>query len=135
MASPRRKQVRDRAGDCCEYCQLPQLGYDFSFHIDHVIARQHGGRTEAENLALACASCNRHKGPNIAGVDPVTRKLSALFHPRRERWQDHFEWQGLKAIGKTPTGRVTVQVLSMNNRDWINIRRALFAEGLFPPNL
>jgi hypothetical protein len=50
------------------------------FHIDHVIARQHGGATEFESLALACIHCNRFKGPNVAGVDPSSGDIVRLFN-------------------------------------------------------
>jgi 5-methylcytosine-specific restriction endonuclease McrA len=46
--------VWQRARLCCEYCRLPQLYSLLPFEIDHVIAKKHGGRTVAENLALAC---------------------------------------------------------------------------------
>ena len=68
--------VRERAHDRCEYCHLPASVYPLPFHVDHIVARQHGGQNVLENLALACLHCNRHKGPNIAGVDPVTKKLT-----------------------------------------------------------
>lgn len=51
------------------------------FHVDHVIAEKHRGETVLENLAWACFSCNMHKGPNIAGIDPVTGETVRLFRP------------------------------------------------------
>jgi 5-methylcytosine-specific restriction endonuclease McrA len=45
-----------------------------AIQIDHIIARQHGSRTELDNLALACVHCNRFKGPNVAGLDPDTNE-------------------------------------------------------------
>jgi hypothetical protein len=71
--------VWDRAGSACEYCLIPQAFYPAPFEIDHIIARQHQGLTRAGNLALSCIHCNSHKGPNIAGRDPVTRKLTPLL--------------------------------------------------------
>src|SRR5580692_12396034 len=41
------------------------------FHIEHIIARQHGGSTGLDNLAFACWTCNLKKGPNLSGIDPV----------------------------------------------------------------
>src|SRR5437588_8364771 len=70
------ERVRRRAHDRCEYCQLPQAVSSTRFQIDHVIAEQHGGRTVAANLALACLADNNHKGPNLAGIDPKTGKRS-----------------------------------------------------------
>ena len=46
--------VRRRAGECCEYCRLPQSHSAIPFEINHVIARKHGGPTADGNLALAC---------------------------------------------------------------------------------
>jgi 5-methylcytosine-specific restriction endonuclease McrA len=77
-------EVRRRAGDYCEYCKFPQVAFRPHFQIDHIIARQHGGMTLPDNLALACARCNLHKGPNIAGLDPRTGQLTSLFHSRRD---------------------------------------------------
>ena len=53
-----RKQVSERAQDCCEYCLIPEMAVLFAHQVDHIIAEKHGGLTEAENLALACAICN-----------------------------------------------------------------------------
>ncbi len=93
-------------------------------HIDHVIARQHGGGSDLENLALACLHCNRHKGPNIAGRHPVTGELVRLFNPRSDLWSNHFEWVGLQLAGKTDVGWVTIQVLAINAPEVVELRRA-----------
>jgi HNH endonuclease len=89
------RKVRERAGNACEYGRMPQRYYrTVPFPIDHIIARQHGGATRLGNLALSCLHDNSHKGPNIAGVDPLTRKLTKLFNPRRHKWERHFRWDG-----------------------------------------
>ena len=75
-------QVRQLAGNRCDYCHMPAEFDPLPFQFDHVIARQHGGLTVLENSAWSCLHCNKHKGPNIAGLEPVTGKLVALFHPR-----------------------------------------------------
>jgi hypothetical protein len=64
--------VRERAHQCCEYCRMPQFYDELPFEFDHVVAEQHGGKTVASNLALACFADNHHKGPNLAGIDPKT---------------------------------------------------------------
>ena len=110
-----RRLVRTRAGDRCEYCGLRQEADPFfRFHIEHVIARQHGGPTEAENLALSCHHCNLHKGPNLSGIDPETGATVALFNPRVQRWEEHFALRASVVMGLTETGRATVEVLAMN---------------------
>jgi hypothetical protein len=95
---------------------------------DHIIARQHGGLTVLENLALSCLHCNRHKGPDIAGRDAATGEIVRLFHPRQDRWTDHFEWAGAALVGRTTILRVTIQVLAMNAPDVLAVRGALIRE-------
>jgi 5-methylcytosine-specific restriction endonuclease McrA len=76
-----RRLVRERAGECCEYCLIPEA-MTWALHtIDHIIAEKHGGTTAAENLALACTLCNSRKGFTPA------RKFRMLLHtnPTRER--------------------------------------------------
>jgi 5-methylcytosine-specific restriction endonuclease McrA len=127
------RRVRERAKGVCEYCRLPQADYPLPFDIDHIIAEQHRGKTQLNNLCQACPRCNRNKGPNISGIDDPTRKLTPLFNPRRDRWADHFAWRGPRLRGRTPVGRVTVQLLGMNDPQVVKLRRELIAEGKFPP--
>jgi hypothetical protein len=108
---------------------MPASGYLGSFHADHIVARQHGGESGLENLALACLHCNQHKGPNIAGRNTETGEVVELFHPRRDRWGDHFEWNGADLIGKTAVGRATIQVLAINDPGFRAVRIALRDEG------
>jgi hypothetical protein len=114
---------------------MPQSRYPtVPFPIDHVIARQHGGTTTMDNLALSCLHDNVHKGPNIAGIDPVTRRITRLFNPRRDRWHRHFSWKGALLLGKTAVGRTTIIVLAMNHPDAVAVRQSLIEERLFPPS-
>jgi hypothetical protein len=128
-------EVRARAGFRCEYCQLPDSIYPWPFEIEYVVAQQHGGPTVPGNLAYACLHCNRHKGPNLAGIDwqKSRTKLVRLYHPRRHRWAYHFAWDGPRLAGRTAIGRVTVAVLAMNDPIRVALREQLFAEGVFPP--
>jgi 5-methylcytosine-specific restriction endonuclease McrA len=54
MASSLDRLVWSRARATCEYCRMPQTLDPLPFEVDHVIARQHGGKNRADNLALAC---------------------------------------------------------------------------------
>jgi hypothetical protein len=105
------------------------------FEVEHVIPRQHGGTDALGNLAYACLHCNRHKGPNLAGLDRAGRrpKLVGLFHPRRHRWPRHFAVAGPRLRGRTPVGRVTVDVLRMNAPLMVAVRAELIQDGLYPP--
>jgi len=123
MDSAVRELVRGRAKDRCEYCRLPQSAVLFApFHVEHVVARQHGGGDEPSNLAFACDRCNLHKGPNLTAIDPETGEIVPLFHPRRDSWQDHFRWENAEIVGRTPTGRATVRLLNMNAKRRLQLR-------------
>ena len=124
------QSVLQRAGNRCEYCRLPQLYSGLRFHIEHIIARQHGGSDDSENLALACPECNYHKGTNLAGIDPDTGQLIPLFNPRKEKWQDHFSQVEATVVGKTPTGRTTAWLLEMNSGNRLALRKSLLRLGL-----
>ena len=124
--------VRDRAKERCEYCHFPEIYAELPFQIDHIVARQHGGTTELENLALACCFCNRYKGPNLSGIDPLTGKVIPLFNPRTQRWGQHFQWDGATLTSRTPTGRATIRTLKLNRPDAVAVRAALIAQRLYP---
>ncbi len=132
VSVPLRRQIRDRAGDKCEYCQMPQEYYRSPFQPDHIIAEVHGGPTEASNLAWACFHCNLQKGTNLGGIDSKTGKKAWLFNPRRMKWERHFRWVGPILHGRTPIGRATVAVLKINDADYVQTRAALIEENVFP---
>lgn len=130
MEAALEQQVWARAARRCEYCHVPQSVYLTPFQIDHVIALKHAGPTATENLALACFHCNLHKGPNIAGIDPTTSKLTRLFHPRQDDWMNHFALNRNGTIeGTTDVGRTTVAVLNMNEPIVVTVRAFLIDEG------
>jgi hypothetical protein len=95
-----------RAQESCEYC-LVHADYDavLVHEIDHLIAEKHGGATEADNLAYACAQCNRFKGSDIATFDPQTGQIVPLFNPHTQSWQDHFRHDGAVVIALSPFGK------------------------------
>lgn len=124
--------VWQRANSRCEYCQMPQALDPIRFEIDHIIAKKHGGLTSEDNLALSCFHCNSHKGPNIAGFDPLTGELVRLFHPRRDRWTEHFGWESAELRGLTDIGRTTIRVLVINHPELVVLRLSLIDEGIFP---
>ena len=125
--------IWERAKGWCEYCQMPQAFDDASFEIDHVIARKHHGLTVAGNLCLSCFYCNSFKGSDVAGREAKSRKLTPLFNPRRNKWATHFRWQEAYLLGRTPTGRVTIALLHINDDYRVELREELIAAGLFPP--
>ena len=102
--------VRDRAGERCEYCQRTQAESPMAkLQVEHILPIKHG---------------NLHKGPNLTGIDPQTDAVVELFHPRRQRWDDHFAWEGCRIAGQTAVGRTTVRVLELNSTERLKFRLA-----------
>lgn len=121
-----RDLVRKRAEHRCEYCRRHQRHSPLTPHqIEHIVPKKHGGSEQLDNLALACLSCNLHKGPNLAGLDPQSGRLTELFNPRVQYWAEHFDLEGAMLIGLTPIGRATVAVLNMNADQLVSLRTAL----------
>jgi hypothetical protein len=128
MNAALRAFVRERAGRRCEYCRLHEDDSDYlSFHVEHVVARQHGGTDDPDILCFACAECNRAKGPNVAGL--FGGKVYRLFNPRKQSWQRHFRWENTILVGKTFSGKVTVKVLNINAPSRVMLRDNLLLEG------
>jgi len=120
-----RQLVQDRAAGVCEYCHFPEA-YSFNpFQVDHIIAEKHDGPTVEGNLAWSCFYCNTYKGPNIAGWISEEDAIVRLYHPRKDRWADHFRWSDATLLGKTSVGSVTIKVLRINHPDSLAIRRML----------
>ena len=130
-----RQLVYQRANGCCEYCLISEAVTFADHEIDHIIAQKHGGPTAAANLALSCVLCNKHKGSDIASLDPATGAIVSLFHPRRDRWGEHFQLNGAQFIPLTPTGRATVRLLQLNHPNrFVERERLLVAGTLRVPN-
>ncbi len=130
-----KEEVARRAHDCCEYCRGQARFALESLSVEHIIPKSRGGKTALENLALACQGCNNHKYNKTSHCDPVTNEMTPLFHPRTQRWSDHFAWTDDFAlvIGLTSVGRATVEALRLNRPEVVNLRRVLFQAGEHPP--
>jgi hypothetical protein len=127
------QQIRDRAGDRCEYCRMHQSLQGATFHIEHIIPRSRGGLTLLDNLALACPSCNLAKSDRIDAVDADSGQPVSLFDPRQHSWSEHFRFRGTTIEPLTAIGRATVGVLDLNHPRREQIREAESRFGLFPP--
>lgn len=127
-----RREIRERARECCEYCLIAETETIFPHEPDHLIALKHGGRTVSQNLALACYDCNRFKGADIASIDVVTGALVGLFNPRTQRWSQHFRIEQGSIGPLTATGRVTEALLRLNLPARVQIREQLAARGRYP---
>jgi HNH endonuclease len=127
MDGSARNLVRQRADNRCEYCLLHQEYSHLAHHIEHIVAKQHGGSGDLDNLALACHRCNLSKGPNLTGLDRESGRIVPLFHPRRDRWAEHFAWRGPRIEGLTAIGRATVLVLAMDDARRLDLRTEIVA--------
>jgi hypothetical protein len=127
-----RRFVKRRARFRCEYCRIRA----WPLTVDHIIPRSAwrgspppaGDPDDPDNLAAACWECNvLGKHAQTHGVDPFSGRVVPLFHPRRDRWRDHFEWSGdyLLLKGKTSTGWATIRALGLNGARYRAQRRLL----------
>jgi hypothetical protein len=136
LTARQKQAVINRAGGCCEYCRSPVRYSPSPFAVEHIIPRSQGGKTVLDNVAFSCQGCNNHKYARTHGVDPVTDREVPLYHPRKQRWRDHFSWNDDYQLidGLTPTGRATVETLQLNREELVNLRRLLHAAGEHPPS-
>lgn len=133
--NPNYPLVAERAGHRCEYCHAPEAVFNVPFEVEHVISRAKEGLDEPANWALACRSCNLNKSDHLNGVDPVTQEQVRLFHPRQDKWADHFAVEPLAPFnlqGRTSIARATIERLRMNSRLQLAARAQWVALHLFP---
>ncbi|WP_066381115.1 MULTISPECIES: HNH endonuclease [unclassified Anabaena] len=127
-----RKLVIERASGRCEYCLINQKFSIYSHEVDHIIAVKHGGETTADNLALSCLSCNRHKGSDFATIDPINQEIIPLFNPRSQVWDEHFYIEGARILGKTQVAQGTARLLQFNVPSRVLQRQVLMSQGQYP---
>lgn len=129
------KLVLVRASNRCEYCKTSAEFATQSFTIEHIFPSSKGGLSKEDNLAFACGGCNSHKSDRTEALDPLSESIVALFNPRQDNWNDHFDWSEdfTEIIGKTPTGRATIDALKLNRRGLKNLRLALVHYKKHPP--
>ena len=129
-----RQQVAERANFCCEYC-LSFEGHSFlKFQIEHIISIKHGGLTNIDNLAYSCFYCNNNKGTDL-GTILKKEKLIRFYHPRKDKWLDHFELSEHIIQSKTVIAEATIKILKLNDSERLTERLAFIEAGFFPhPN-
>jgi hypothetical protein len=130
-----RRRIVALFGGRCAYCRSPLFLFPGSEHIEHIFPRASGGLTDEENLCLACSRCNLRKGSRTNAFDRSTRKTVALFHPRRQRWTEHFRWSHnfSRINGRSASGRATVDCLRLNDAQFIRARKRWLLAGWHPP--
>jgi len=135
VSAGQRRTVIERARGCCEYCLSQMRFATESFSVEHILPRSRGGKTTVANLGLACFGCNGHKYTKIEAVDPVDGHRVSLYHPREQKWHDHFCWNEnyTVIVGLTAVGRATVEALQLNRDGLVNLRSVLYEMGEHPP--
>jgi len=131
-----KNKVVERAQGTCEYCQSQARFATQAFSMEHIIPQSKGGQTSLDNLALACQGCNNHKYNKTEAADPITGEFAPLYHPRQQKWSEHFSWNEdfTLIIGITTIGRVTVDALRVNREGLVNLRRVLYMVSEHPPS-
>ncbi len=130
-----KQSVADRANRICEYCRSPEQFSSSKFSVEHIVPVHLSGTNELDNLAFACQGCNNIKFIKTTGIDPETKAIVSLFHPRQHIWTTHFAWDDsiLKVLGLTPIGRATIDAINLNRTEVCNLRSLLFLIGEHPP--
>jgi HNH endonuclease len=131
-----RRRIARQGRYRCGYCLSSEKIIGMTMTIDHLIPESLGGPTEEENLWLACSACNGRKGNRISARDLQTGEVVPFFNPRKQSWDQHFEWSetGTRILAKTPTGRVTVKALALNRKALVQGRRSWVKVGWHPPS-
>ena len=120
-----RRLVMARAEGLCEYCLVAEEDTFYGCEVDHVISEKHGGPTELENLAMACAVCNWAKGSDIGSIDWESGEFVRFFNPRTDRWADHFVLVENRIEKVTSIGAVTARILGFNSGERLLERQML----------
>ena len=63
-----------------------------------------------------------YKGPNLSSIDSETGNVVLLFHPRRDRWSEHFVQSGAEIVGLSPSGKATARLLRFNDSYRLELR-------------
>ena len=71
-------------------------------------------------------------GQNFLQDVNVAQKIVRLFNPRRNKWERHFRWDGVRVAGRTAIGRTTTVVFGMNLPDRLALRESLLDLGQWP---
>ena len=130
-------RIRATAENRCGYCLTPQRYAMQVLEIEHITPRATGGTEDEDNLWLACRLCNNAKGVKTHGYDLLTGRRVRLFNPRKQKWPRHFLWSddGVRLIGRTTSGRVTVEALNINNEIALAVRQNWVSAGWHPPRV
>jgi hypothetical protein len=81
------------------------------------------------HAALAISKATHH-----SGSDPESHTVVRLFHPREDRWEDHFQVATMSGeiVGCTPIDKATMARLERSSMTQVAARQQWMRLGLFP---
>jgi hypothetical protein len=126
-----RRTIANRANFLCEYCLIAEADTFYGCEVDHIISLKHGGSSEPDNLAYACAVCNRAKGSDVGSI-ASSGEFTRFFNSRADRWAEHFRLEQATISPLTEIGEVTARILSFNDSARIHEREELIRFGRYP---
>lgn len=106
--NPHYPLVARRARHRCEYGRAPEAVFNFPFEVEHIVPTSHGGSDDETNLCLACRACNVRKSDRLLALDEISGEEVPLFHPREQRWDEHFRID--VESGESQDRRLTIAV-------------------------
>ena len=126
-----RQTIADRAKQLCEYCLIAEADTFYGCEVDHIISLKHGGSSDPDNLAYACAPCNRAKGSDVASIS-AAGEVTRFFNPRADRWAEHFRLEGASIQPLTTVGEVTARILGFNDSARLHEREEMIRFSKYP---
>ena len=126
-----RQTIADRAKQLCEYCLIAEADTFYGCEVDHIISLKHGGSSDADNLAYACAFCNRAKGSDVGSIS-ASGEFTRFFNPRIDHWSDHFRLEGSLIQPLTTIGEVTARIFGFNDSARLHERDEMIRFGKYP---
>ena len=126
-----RKAVADRANILCEYCLIAEADTFYGCEVDHIISLKHSGSSDADNLAYACAFCNRAKGSDVGSIS-ASGEFTRFFNPRTDPWAEHFRLEQATIRPLTTIGEVTARILEFNDSTRLHEREEMIRFGKYP---
>lgn len=113
---------------------MPHSSGGCLLYVPHRSHRQPetAGATTSANLALSCLRCNVAKGTDPGAFIGRPPRLVRLYHPRQDRWDQHFRLAAARIIPLSDEGHATVRLLDLNAADRLLLRKNLIKAGRYP---